>query len=575
MKVLLAAVAAAGVGSVLMAVVNPASAEAARPNVIMIMTDDQTVSTLSVMPNVRRLLGGHGTTFDNMTTSYPLCCPSRATYLTGQYAHNHKVLDNKAPYGGYPKLRGRNTLPVWLSNAGYDTAHVGKYLNMYGSENPREVPPGWREWHGLVGSSTYQMWGYKINHNGNVRSYGTWDSADPKLYQTDVLRRLAVDYIGRKAPSDKPYFLSVAPLAPHVEVGDKIRDKYGHATPRPAPRHKGKFADRALPRPASFNEPNVDDKPRHIRGLKSLDATAIRNTTVRWRAQLESLLAVDEMVGAIVNKVAAQGELANTTIMFTADNGYLSGEHRIKEGKIHPYEPSIRVPMVIRGAGFPKGRTIRQSVSNVDWAPTILDIAGVKPGLTMDGRSMRAVVKDPASGDRRQLLLETGPKGDQRWYSAVRGSRYTFIKHSTGEVELYDRKSDPQQLHSKHADPAYKDARERLAKRLQQLRGCAGRACWGLPAGAQTGPDSEVEPPPAGESPDDPAASPGGGTGDGSGSPAADGAGGAEATASPGPKSATRLPVTGLALGGLLLLGGGATAAGFALRAVRRRRVTR
>ncbi len=554
-------------------VLQTSSAQAAtKPNVVMIMVDDMAVSYLPVMPNVRKLIADKGTTFKNTFASYPLCCPSRATYLTGQYPHNHDVLDNKAPHGGFAKLRGKNTLPVWMSKAGYHTAHIGKYLNGYGSKNPRTVPAGWQEWHGLV--SAYRMWGYSINHNGKKpKRYGTWDSNDPKLYQTDVLRKLAVDYIDRKAPG-KPFFLSVAPLAPHVEVGDTIRDKYGPGSPRPAPRHKGAFKNKKLPQPASYSEGDVSDKPRHIRKLDKLGKKETARITARWRAQLESLLAVDEMVAAMVKKLAARGELDSTTIMFTGDNGYLSGQHRIREGKVHPYDASTRIPLIIRGPGFPKGRTVQMATSNVDWAPTITDVGNAKAGLQMDGRSLLSLAKNPKSGDRRQLLFETGPKGKQRWYAAIRGSRYMYIKHSTGEAELYDLKKDPQQLRSRHKDAAYKDVRARLAKRLKELHGCKGKACWGLPARPQDEPPPKDEKPgkdePSGDTPksgDDDVDNPGGnggGKGEGKGE-------GKESASGLNEKS---LPVTGLAIGGLLVLGLGSVGAGLALRAVRRRRTT-
>ncbi|MQA27477.1 MAG: sulfatase-like hydrolase/transferase, partial [Micromonosporaceae bacterium] len=398
----------------------------------------------------------------------------------------------------------------------------------------------------------------KINHNGTVKKYGTWDSEQPKHYQTDVLRRLAVNYLDRKASGSKPFFLSVAPLAPHVEAGDRIRAKYGAYSPRPAPRHKGAFSDRKLPRPPSFDEPVVRDKPRHIRKFDRMSAADTRRVRTRYRAQLESLLAVDEMVGAIVKKLRDSGELANTTIMFTSDNGYFNGEHRIRTGKIHPYEPSIRVPLIIRGPGFPAGRTIGQAVSNVDWAPTIMRAARARAGLTMDGRPVQELVRDPKSGDWRQLLFETGPKGKQRWYAAVRGARYKYIKHSNGEVELYDRKKDPHELASRHADPAYRDVRARLAKRLKELRHCSGRSCWGLrPASGKDDPVGEpIDNPPE--------TSPGAATASATG-----GGSGGEAE---GPEGDTGLPVTGLALGGLLALGGGTALAGIGLRAVKRRR---
>ncbi|MGH3738590.1 MAG: sulfatase family protein [Micromonosporaceae bacterium] len=543
----------------------PGKTAQARPNVVMIMTDDQPAKYLSVMPNTRRLLGEQGTTFSDMTVTYSLCCPSRATYLTGQTAHNHGVLDNKLPAGGYEKLRGGNTLPVWLTNSGYHTAHVGKYLNGYGKDNPTEVPPGWGEWHALVGGSTYEMYGYQINHNGNLRRYGQWDVEDPQFYQTDVLRKISLDYVGRRAPADKPFFLSVAPLASHVET-QRVRDKYDFRTPRPAPRHKFAFRDTPLPKPDSFNEPDVSDKPAHIRNLSRFDDADLHKMTRRYRAQLESLLAVDEMVGAIVNKLRDTGELANTVIMFTSDNGYLTGHHRIREGKIHPYEPSLRVPLLVRGPGFPAGRTIGQSVTNLDWAPTILDLANTPPGLTQDGRSLLQLLANPTSGERRHLLIETGPKGTQRWYRGVRTPRYTYVKHSTGELELYDRQEDPQQLRSRHNDPAYQPVRDRLAQRLRELHDCSGRACWGIPAATET------EPVPLGEKP----GAQGGGKAAAGATPSANSAaGGTESGAESDamtPTSDSSLPVTGLSVGGTLLAGMALVGAGLGLRSVRRRR---
>ena len=137
-----------------------------RPNVVVIHTDDQDAASMAVMPRTRALVGGQGTTFVNSFASYPLCCPSRATFLTGQYAHNHGVLGNNLPKGGFEKLRGANTLAVWLRRSGYHTALVGKYLNNYGERNPREIPPGWSDWNGAVDPSTYQYYATTINRNG-------------------------------------------------------------------------------------------------------------------------------------------------------------------------------------------------------------------------------------------------------------------------------------------------------------------------------------------------------------------------------------------------------------------------
>ena len=228
------------------------------------MTDDQTVESMRVMPNVKTLIADQGVTFDNSFVSYSLCCPSRSTFLTGQYAHNHGVWGNAAPNGGYYKLDSTNTLPVWLQRAGYQTIHLGKYLNQYGTRNPREIPPGWGQWYGTPDPSTYRYLNYQINENGNLVQFGN-AAAD---YKTDVESRLAVDLISHQAADPRPFFMWVAFLAPHSGGPRDADDPSGVSTPSPAPRDKNRFANEPLPRPASFNEADVSDKPAAIRNRR-------------------------------------------------------------------------------------------------------------------------------------------------------------------------------------------------------------------------------------------------------------------------------------------------------------------
>jgi N-acetylglucosamine-6-sulfatase len=466
MKILkiVAAVAAAGLA---LSSGSAAIAVQVAPNVIVFMTDDQNVSSLEVMPNVRALLAQQGVTFANNFVSYPLCCPSRATYLTGQYPHNHDVMWNTAPDGGYYKLRGNETLPVWMARAGYQTAHIGKYLNGYGTQNPLEIPPGWGEWYGSVDPSTYKMWGYTLNENGVLKTYGQEDVEDPALYQTDVYRAKALDYINRKVAGG-PFFLSVATLAPHQEAGFAANN--GNRNPRPAPRHRGTFGDRALPKPPSYDEVDVSDKPAHIRALPRISAMTEAQITRTYRSRLESLLAVDEAVKAIVDLLQAKGELANTLIIFTSDNGWLQGEHRIPSGKIHPYEESIRVPLILRGPGLTPNTQRTAQVSNIDLAPTVMAAGGATPGIVVDGQSLL-----PVSTAVRPVLIETGPRPDgSRWYAAVRTPRFVYVEHSTGERELYDLQLDPWQLQSRHNAAAYQEIRASLAVELHRLMACAG-----------------------------------------------------------------------------------------------------
>src|SRR5215211_2224692 len=297
-----------------------AQAPGTRPNIVVVMSDDQTTESMRVMANVNALLAREGVTFANNFVSFPLCCPSRSTFLSGQYAHNHTVMGNAPPQGGYDKWRPTegNSLPVWLRSAGYTTVHIGKYLNGYGRTEPTHVPAGWAEWYGSVDPSTYRYYGYTLNENGRLVAYGT----RPEDYQADVYTAKAVDAVKRLAPQPTPFFLSVAYLAPHSGQPREPGDPRNLATPVPAPRHKGRFAAEALPRPPSFNEADVSDKPAAMRRRPLLGAQRINAIQSNYRQRLESVLAVDEGVAAIVRALADSGELANTLFVYTSDNGF-------------------------------------------------------------------------------------------------------------------------------------------------------------------------------------------------------------------------------------------------------------
>jgi N-acetylglucosamine-6-sulfatase len=456
---------ATAVGS---ASVGPASAEQARPNVVVIMTDDQTVESVRVMTKVKRLLRDRGATFRQSFVNFALCCPSRATFLTGQYAHNHGVLGNAPPSGGYAKLDHTNTLPVWLQDAGYYTAHLGKYLNGYGRTNPTEIPPGYDEWHGSVDPSTYRFYGYTLNENGRLVTF-------ERRYQTDLYAEKAARIIGRRAPLAKPFYLSVAFLAPHSGGPREPDDPVGQATPVPAPRHRNDFASEPLPRPPGFNEQNVSDKPVGIRNRPLLTPTRIRKIRENYQQRLESLLAVDQAVGTIVAALRRAGELDDTLIVFTSDNGFFHGEHRVPSGKVLLYEPSIRVPLIMRGPGIPAGLRLSQRVANIDLAPTIVDAAGATPARVMDGRSLLPVIADPGVPLGRDLLVVRGPGTGT--FAAIRAPNYLYAQYGNGEQELYDLTGDPYELRSRHADPAYAAVKADLALRLAHLRACSGISC--------------------------------------------------------------------------------------------------
>jgi len=449
----------------------------ARPNIIVLMTDDQTQESMKVMPKTRALLGSAGTTFANSFVSLSLCCPSRATFLTGQYAHNHHVLSNKAPTGGYSKLNHANTLAVWLRRAGYRAAFVGKYLNGYPpAARPLEIPPGWADWLGAVGGIT-DYFNYRMNDNGRPLKFGS----APTDYKTDMEARHIEGVIRAAAQARQPLFLWAGLPAPHAG-GESASDPNSRQAPVPAPRHAGRFASVPLPRPPSFNEANVSDKPTSIRRLPALTPAAIALAQSAYRKQLESLLAVDDAVASTVTALQQTGELSNTVLIFTSDNAFMNGQHR-QIAKSLPYEPSIRVPLLIRGPGFPAGRHVRQPVANVDLAPTIMALAHAQASRVMDGVSLLSLAHNARLGGDRALLLEGPVRRSERVtvaFKGVRTARYKYVEYVNGERELYDLVRDPDELTNQARNPAFASIRSRLAARLRTLRGCRGAACRGV-----------------------------------------------------------------------------------------------
>ncbi len=444
-----------------------------RPNVVVVLTDDQDSRSLSVMPEVRRRLSNRGVTFENSFVTYSLCCPSRTTLLTGQYAHNHRVLANDPPHGGYPAFRRKvpasRTLPVYLHRAGYRTAYVGKFLNFYGVAHPREVPKGWDQWRALKGGSEHDMYGYTLNSNGHLHTYGS----RPSDYQTDVLSRQADRILRHSARHRRPFFLVLAPGAPHDEP-DRLFGPSPHRNPRPAPRDLNRFNHRRLPRPPDFNEPKIGDKPPFLRPHR-LHHNDIRGLTTLYRSRLESLLAVDDAVGKLIRTLRRTGELDHTVVIFTSDNGYLLGQHR-QVGKELPYEESMRVPLIVRGPGFPSGARRRQLVANIDLAPTITALARAPGRRRMDGISLVPLARHPARGRRRDILFERS-RFEGRPFAAVRTRRYVLVKWGGGGRELYDLKRDPYELRNRAGSRAYATARQALLPRLGALRDCRRKGC--------------------------------------------------------------------------------------------------
>jgi len=434
-----------------------------KPNIIFVLTDDLDYASAQKMPNLRSLLVEEGASFDNAFASQSLCCPSRATILTGLYAHNHQVKDNKPPNGGFEKFRAQgleeDTIAIRLQEEGYLTSLFGKYLNGYTEADPSHVPPGWDEWHGKL--LDLQLYNYWINENGEVVSYGN----GTKDYFTDVLSREATDFVRGAAPEEQPFFLYLAPEAPHAPA-------------TPAERHRDAFAGEKAPRPPSFNEEDVSDKPSWISNTDRFSDEETSEIDAYYRERLASMLAVDEMVASLVQELNTAGELDNTYILFTSDNGYLQGEHRLNEQKDRPYEESARVPLFVRGPGVSPGLKVEKLVLNTDLAPTFTELAGVKGG-TFDGRSLLPLFRgeDPSSW-RSAVLLEGFVGKRDRAYGAIRTETHKYVEYYKGDKALYNLEADPYELESLHdeedTDPALL---ENLKARLDALRSCSGAGC--------------------------------------------------------------------------------------------------
>jgi N-acetylglucosamine-6-sulfatase len=539
-------------------------AEGQKPSFVVVQTDDETMEELYqgvrmangseefAMPNTLQLLGEKGITFNRYYTPYSLCAPSRVSLLTGRYAHNNHVQGNVPPNGGWTGFQSRlaysHNLATWLQGAGYRTMHIGKILNGYGDPpySPgTEVPPGWTTWHTILNSDTdHYAYGYLMNNNGVVegpygdsgswetREYGEIDDAGcpyaplngkPCFYETDKFNQLAAEELAA-TPAEQPFYMQVDYTSPH---GDFRKP----AGPQVATRDFGRFSTAPLPdnRAEGFNEGNVNDKPRFIREAPYLSATEIHTYRVYYQHCLESLISVDEGVKEILDELGGLGRLRNTYVIFTSDNGFFFGQHRLVGGKFLAYEPSTHLPLIIRGPGIKPDTSTGQLVNTIDIAPTILELAEVAPDKSIDGVSLVPYMKEPTLRSRRPLLFESfvqtddveqngqaaaeepaatertdagpatgklGLKGvsarpatgknpaahasevaPPKNYYGIRLGPYKYIEWPDGEKELYDINKDPYELNNIVRDPNYFPIRAFLHTELERLETCSGRTC--------------------------------------------------------------------------------------------------
>jgi N-acetylglucosamine-6-sulfatase len=516
------------------------------PSFVVIQTDDQTLDGLyetfsafpgaavtRAMPNTLDLLAGKGMTFNRYYVPYPLCCPSRVSLLTGRYSHNNGVKGNVQPNGGYYGFSFRaaasHNLATWLQGAGYRTIHIGKFLNGYGDEpydDGSHVPPGWDAWHTILRADTnHYFYGYQLNNNGQISEPygdpGNWETREydlrdpfgcpfepseerPCLYATDIFNWMAREEMLATSP-EQPFYLQVDYTAPH---GDFRRP----AGPEPAPRHYDWFKGARLPhdRSEGFDEGNVEDKPRFIRDAEHLTPNEKRTYRVYYEKQLDSLRSVDDGVKEIVDTLGQLHRLRNTYILFTSDNGFFFGEHRLLGGKFLAYEPATHLPFLIRGPGIPQDSSTGELAANIDIAPTILDIAGVEADKSLDGRSLVPFLRDPELRSRRPILFESfvetsdvnaqgaisraprpggsaiasaGPEATAsllappKDYEGIRIGPYKYIAWPTGEKELYDINKDPNELNNIAKVPNFYPIRNFLHRQLRRFENCHGREC--------------------------------------------------------------------------------------------------
>lgn len=439
----------------------------AKPNIIRIMCDDwDTRQPITDLPSAKKLLADKGVTFENSFVNYSLCIPSRVSHLTGMSAHVHGIFGEGTPettYDAYRVLED-NALPVWLQAAGYKVGLYGKLMNGFGETEPTHVPPGYDDFHSIATSTgPFRYTGFKLNDNGVINQYKKSD------YITDTMTVQANDFITRCVADAQPFFIDLWTIAPHgsgAELG----------APQPPERYMGLYDSVPWPRPWAENEADMSDKPAYMQDFPLQDEAQMAR---EWRRRQETMLAVDDQIAAVVAKLKELGQLNNTYIMLTSDNGWLQGEHRIR-GKVYLYEESMRVPLIIRGPGIAAAQQFTEMVNNLDLIPTICEWAGATPGRVCDGMSLRKMLHGVEKRAPRTAILF-----ENKFTTGVRALEYLYAETPNEDLsvskELYDlrRDRDPTEMTSLHDDPAWADVMSFCAARLPTMaHAVGGKANW-------------------------------------------------------------------------------------------------
>lgn len=424
------------------------------PNVVLILTDDQRWDTLWAMPGVSQEIAAQGVTFSNYFDPDPLCCPARASILTGQYAHTTGVYGNNPPHGGFASFRDDDTIATRLDAAGYRTALIGKYLNGYTTGT--YTPPGWDRWYAFTNPGYYS---WTVSDQGTIKSETT--------YSTDTLTDQAISFIN-STPRGRPFFLELSIFAPHG-AGDR-------KPPVPREDDDGKFDGIAPYRPPSFNEADVSDKPAFIRSLPPWNSRQIASDDLFRQKQLESLISVDRDIDKLMTGLSDAGRLANTIVVFASDNGYLWGEHRWR-GKNVTYEESIRVPLVVRYDPLTQsvaGSTNSALIVNVDLTRTFAELAGAST-KGMEGLSLVPLLGERPAPWRDAFVLEHLEQSAPT-YCGARDGQFVYTQYQDGFEELYDLEADPYELENAASDSSY-------AAELDRMRELAHTLCSPVPPG--------------------------------------------------------------------------------------------
>ncbi len=433
-----------------------------RPNIIFILTDDQPYRSLQYMPVVSSELIPNSVNFERGFVTTPLCCPSRATILTGQYTHNHQVYTNEWPMGSARKLDDSATIGIWLQDAGYRTAYYGKYLNEYNDMEPYGyVAPGWDDWKVLLGRQPTgygYFFDFSMSENGTIVEY----PKNKMNHSADVITRHAVDFIAHA--KDEPFFLFISYYNPHSPYISAVRHKDAFRS--------GTGWEWTQHRPPNFNEEDLSDKPLYVQNLRQTPPEVLDTADLQM---LRSMLSVDDGVASLLNILRKTGLEEHTIIVYLSDNGMTIGEHGFGIDKNCPYDECARVPFIVYAPGRFAPRIDNSLVANIDLAPTFLELAqGSTPDM-VDGVSLLPLLENPSLSWRDELLIEHWPAIDgvgeliPQFY-AVRTHDWKYVEYETGECELYDLQTDPYELENRCNQENYAEIQSDLKTRLERLK---------------------------------------------------------------------------------------------------------